>query len=218
MWIDDPEGHFPPENAAGYEDGHGDAHCPLKNGSGSESVPTRTRREVARLQPSSAFSPTWFQMLRFDRKARASGSHKPPEMAAYSAERKCSDRTLLLQLSHVHLCLGITDRRRCRPSGDVARRLPLEVEELLKAMTTGRFSIDLGRQGFDFLVGELNWSSNRIAVGLVIAALIVGSSFLLLADKGPLMWGMTIIGLTVFAVGCSLGLILIWLVVKSGKY
>ena len=100
----------------------------------------------------------------------------------------------------------------------VARRLPLEVEELVKAMTTGRFSIDLGRQGFDFLVGELNRSSNRIAVGLVIAALIVGSSVLLLADKGPLMWGMTIIGLTVFAVGCSLGLILIWLVVKSGKY
>jgi PAS domain S-box-containing protein len=64
---------------------------------------------------------------------------------------------------------------------------------------------------------ELNRSNNRIAVRLVIAALIVGSSFLLLADKGPLMWGMTIIGLTVLAVGCSLGLILIWLVVKSGK-
>jgi PAS domain S-box-containing protein len=63
---------------------------------------------------------------------------------------------------------------------------------------------------------ELNRSSNRIAVRLVIAALIVGSSFLLLADKGALMWGMTIIALTVFAVGCSLGLILIWLVVKSG--
>ncbi|MDQ6869485.1 MAG: PAS domain-containing protein [Pseudomonadota bacterium] len=65
--------------------------------------------------------------------------------------------------------------------------------------------------------GELNRSSNRIAVRLVIVALIVGSSFLLLADKGPLMWGMTITGLTVFAVGCSLGSILIWLVVKSGK-
>jgi hypothetical protein len=65
---------------------------------------------------------------------------------------------------------------------------------------------------------ELGRSSERnIAIGLVIAALIVGSSFLLF-DKGPLMWGMTIIGLTVFAVGCSLGLILIWLVVKSGKY
>ena len=66
--------------------------------------------------------------------------------------------------------------------------------------------------------GELNRSNNRIAVRLVVAALIVGSSFLLLANEGPLTWGTTIIGLTPFAVGCSLGLILIWLVVKSGKY
>ena len=65
--------------------------------------------------------------------------------------------------------------------------------------------------------GELNRSNNRIAVHLVISALIVGSSFLLLANEGPLTRGTTIIGLTVFAVGCSLGLILIWLVVKSGK-
>ena len=57
---------------------------------------------------------------------------------------------------------------------------------------------------------ELIRSSDRnIAVGSVIAALIIGSGFL---------WGMTIIGLTIFAVCCSLGLILIWLVVKSGKY
>jgi hypothetical protein len=71
----------------------------------------------------------------------------------------------------------------------------------------------------DIESGELNLSSNRnIAVGLVIAALIVGSSFLLFANHGPLTWGTTIIGLTPFAVGCSLGLILIWRLVKSGKY
>ena len=65
---------------------------------------------------------------------------------------------------------------------------------------------------------ELGRSSDRnIAVGLVIALLIVGSSFLLF-DKGPLMWGMTMIGLTVFAVSSSLGLLLIWLVIKSGRY
>ena len=71
----------------------------------------------------------------------------------------------------------------------------------------------------DIESGELNRSSNlNIEVGLVIAVLIVGSSFLLFANRGPLTWGTTIIGLTVFAVGCSLGLILIWFVVKSGKY
>jgi ubiquinone biosynthesis protein len=100
----------------------------------------------------------------------------------------------------------------------VARRLPRHVEELVKTMTTGRFTIDFGRQGFDHLIGELDRSSNRIAIALVIAALIIGSSFLLLADKGPLVWGMTSIGLAVFAIGSLMGLTLIWLVVKSGKY
>jgi ubiquinone biosynthesis protein len=101
---------------------------------------------------------------------------------------------------------------------DIARRLPGEVEKLVNTMSTGQFSIDFGRQGFDFLIGELDRSSNRIAVGLVIAALIVGSSFMLLAEKGPTMWGMRVIGPAMFAVGCILGLLLIWFVVKSGKY
>ena len=62
----------------------------------------------------------------------------------------------------------------------------------------------------EFERGELIRSSDRnIAVGSVIAALIIGSSF---------FWGMTIIGLTVFVACCSLSLIWIWLVVKSGKY
>ena len=71
----------------------------------------------------------------------------------------------------------------------------------------------------EFERGKLLRSSDRnIAVGLVIAALIVGSGFLLFANNGPLTWGTTIIGLTPFAVGCSLGFILIWRVVKSGNY
>jgi hypothetical protein len=65
--------------------------------------------------------------------------------------------------------------------------------------------------------GLVRSSDRNIAVGTVIAVLIVGSSFLFF-HEGPLAWGMTVIGLTVFAVGCSVGLILIWLVVKSGKY
>src|ERR1700724_811434 len=48
--------------------------------------------------------------------------------------------------------------------------------------------------------GKLLQSSDpNIAFGLVIAALIVGSSFLFFANKGPLTWGTTIIGLTPFA-------------------
>ena len=55
----------------------------------------------------------------------------------------------------------------------------------------------------------LGSSDRNIAVGSVLAALIISSSFL---------WGMTTTGLTVFVVSCILGFIVIWLVVKSGKY
>jgi PAS domain S-box-containing protein len=62
----------------------------------------------------------------------------------------------------------------------------------------------------EFERGKMILSSDRnVAVGSVIALLIIGSSFL---------WATTITGLTVFVVCCSLAFILIWLVVKSGKY
>jgi PAS domain S-box-containing protein len=90
---------------------------------------------------------------------------------------------------------NITERRQAEEQAAQARKQEVERSKLVRS------------------------SDRNVAVGLVIAALIVGSSFLLFSDKGPLTWGMPIIiGLTVFAVGCSLGLILIWLVVKSGKY
>ena len=62
----------------------------------------------------------------------------------------------------------------------------------------------------EFERGAMIGASDRnIAIGTMIAALIIVSSFL---------WGMTIVWLAVFVVCCSLGLIFIWRVVKSGKY
>ena len=64
---------------------------------------------------------------------------------------------------------------------------------------------------------ELTRLNNRIALRVVIGALIVSPGFLLLANKGPLMWGMTIIGLSVFALGSILGLIVVSLMLNSNK-
>lgn len=64
-------------------------------------------------------------------------------------------------------------------------------------------------------ISELSRTNNRIALRLVVASLIVGAVFLLLAAKGPLMWGMTILALAIFTLGCALAAILTWLVVRS---
>jgi ubiquinone biosynthesis protein len=85
-------------------------------------------------------------------------------------------------------------------------------------MMAGRFSVDFVHQGLDYLVGEMDRSSNRLTVGLIVAALIIGSSLIILAGKGPMLWDLPIFGLTVFAIACLLGLFLVLLVLRSGKY
>ena len=79
-----------------------------------------------------------------------------------------------------------------------------------QAAQASRLEVDSGED-------ELTRFNNRIAIRVVIAALIVGSGLLLLEEKGPLVWGVPIIGLTFFALSCSLGVLLISLVVKSDK-
>jgi ubiquinone biosynthesis protein len=97
-------------------------------------------------------------------------------------------------------------------------RLPHELEDLLKRMMAGRLSVDFVHQGLDYLIGEMDRSSNRLTVGLIVAALIIGSSLIILAGKGPMLWDLPIFGLTVFAIACLLGLFLVLLVLRSGKY
>lgn len=74
------------------------------------------------------------------------------------------------------------------------------------SQVSGR-EIDIGED-------ELARSNNRIAVRLVVAALIIGSGLLLLLQKQPLLWGATTVALAIFALSCGLGLILISLMLN----
>jgi len=74
-------------------------------------------------------------------------------------------------------------------------------------------AVQAGR--LDIVEDELTRLNNRIALRVVIGAIIVGSVLLLLKEEARLIWGVPIIGLTFFALGCSLALILFWRVVNS---
>ncbi len=115
--------------------------------------------------------------------------------------------------------LWILDEASVLPEAD--GRPPREIVGFWTNITERKRAQELAaqasRQEVDTGEEELTRFNNRIAVRVVIAALIVGSGFLLLAEKGPLVRGVPIIGLTVFALSCILGVLLISLVVKSDK-
>lgn len=99
-----------------------------------------------------------------------------------------------------------------------AWRLPIELEEVVKKMASDKFSVDFVHKGLEFLIGEIDRSSNRIVMGLIIAALIVGSSLIILSGAGPKLWELPVFGLTGFTVAFVFGVFLVLLVLRSGKY
>jgi ubiquinone biosynthesis protein len=84
-------------------------------------------------------------------------------------------------------------------------------------MRQGTFKIDFEHMGLDNLINELDRSSNRIAFSLVIAALIVGSSLVMLTKTGPVFMEMPLFGLIGYTLAAFMGLWLAVAILRSGK-
>ncbi len=95
--------------------------------------------------------------------------------------------------------------------------LPADLEEILAKVKKGKMVVSLHHEGLAHLTLEMDRSSNRLTFGLIIAALIVGSSFVLQLDKGPMIFGFSALGLAGYLIAGLLGLWLVLAIVRSGR-
>jgi ubiquinone biosynthesis protein len=72
---------------------------------------------------------------------------------------------------------------------------------------------DLGR-----LIHTLENSSNRLTFGIIIAALIIGSSMIITTGIGPLLFGFPALGVIGYMISGILGLWLVFNIIRSKKY
>jgi PAS domain S-box-containing protein len=94
---------------------------------------------------------------------------------------------------------------------------PKEIVGFWTNITERKQAEEQAAQARDIGEGELTRINNRIAIRVVILALIVGSGLLLLREEARQMWGVPIIGLTFLALGLSLGLISFLLTVRTDE-
>jgi len=99
-----------------------------------------------------------------------------------------------------------------------AKVLPGQIRQLLKKMINDKFTIDFVHFGLENLIDEIDRSSNRLSLGIIISALIVGSSLIIMTGKGPLLLGFPILGFVGFVLAGFLGFILAIVIIRSGKY
>ena len=72
--------------------------------------------------------------------------------------------------------------------------------------------------GLDNLIREIDRSSNRIAFGLIISAIIVGSSIVMSLQTGPIIYGYPVLGVIGFVSAGVMGLGLVISILRSGKF
>lgn len=98
-------------------------------------------------------------------------------------------------------------------------KFPYQMSQILKKMMSDKFTIDFVHKGLEDLMGEMDRSSNRLTFGLIVAALIIGSSLIIaFGGGGPKLFGFPFLGVLGFVIAGFLGLWLAFLILKSGKF
>lgn len=100
----------------------------------------------------------------------------------------------------------------------LARELPGRVDRLLDQTERGRLRIQFIHRGLEELIHRLDFISNRIALAVVIASLVIGSSLVMQSSTGPFIRGLPAIGVLGYVAAFLLGIWLAVSILRSGRF
>ncbi|HEU0186482.1 MAG TPA: AarF/UbiB family protein, partial [Gallionellaceae bacterium] len=78
--------------------------------------------------------------------------------------------------------------------------LPRDAARLLKQARRGQLKIDLDVKRLDHFGRQIDHSTNRLTIGILTAALIIGSSIVMTVEGGPTLFGLPLFGLLGFVI------------------
>jgi ubiquinone biosynthesis protein len=110
-------------------------------------------------------------------------------------------------------------RRGWRAASDalsLLQSLPRELRQLLQTVRTGRFNVHIDLDRLKRFGEQVEHSINRLTVGIVTAALIIGSSIVMTVSGGPTLFGLPLFGLLGFLGAGLSGSWLVWSIWRSG--
>ncbi len=94
---------------------------------------------------------------------------------------------------------------------------PREWRRIADKLSHGELTVQMQHKGLNNLIRELDRSSNRISISLLIAALIVGSSMIMTIKEGMMIFDLPLLGLIGYLFAAVLGIFLVISILRSGK-
>ncbi|NMB25374.1 MAG: AarF/ABC1/UbiB kinase family protein [Firmicutes bacterium] len=96
-------------------------------------------------------------------------------------------------------------------------QLPSKLDTTLDLVNQDRLQVIFRHKGLEELMVRLDIASNRLSFALIVAALVIGSSFMVQSNKGPALFGLPALGVAGFLVAAFFGIWLIISIVRSGR-
>jgi ubiquinone biosynthesis protein len=140
-----------------------------------------------------------------------------PDLVVLDLMRPRLEKAIKDQFSPARLSRGLTI------SGwhlwNVLRRAPSQLREAARRAATGGWRLQVRHENIERLISELDRSSNRLAFSIVIAAIIIGSSFVVGAGTDITIFEIRLqyFGIVGYLIAGVLGLGLAWAIYRSGR-
>lgn len=96
--------------------------------------------------------------------------------------------------------------------------LPTSLLRLNQRMRQGKLALNLDIQRLDQINNQLDKVTNRLTMGIVTAALIIGSSIVMSIQTGPQVFGLSFLGLIGYLLAFANSLWIIWSIWRSGRH
>jgi ubiquinone biosynthesis protein len=132
--------------------------------------------------------------------------HTEPVLREQRRER-ADPRTLLRRTrdSIRHVAAGLQD-------------FPFELRRLIRRLEHDSLAINLHHRGLEDHDDAVKIAANRIALGVIIGALIIGSSLIVTTGIQPHLLGYPALGIVGYLLSALLGLYVVWDIIRHGRH
>ncbi|UCD49806.1 MAG: hypothetical protein JSW27_20040 [Phycisphaerales bacterium] len=139
-----------------------------------------------------------------------------PDFNIMEALRPYARRAALHDLEFTQVARHV--RRAIEDAGDLASRLPDDINVILTKFRQGRFQVRVHHEHLENLSKTVDKGSNRISFALIIAALLVASS-MLVPQQGTVLglFALQTMGIAGYIIAAIIGVWLVISIIRSGR-
>lgn len=100
----------------------------------------------------------------------------------------------------------------------LVQAFPTQINAILRRILRGKLRLEFSHANLAPLYREIERLGNRLALGLIIASLIVGSSIIISVSKGPSIFGYPAFGVIGFTLAGFITVFLVFFILRSGRF